>query len=339
MSVPSVHGNRAWCFTLNNPTDEETASLPTSLPSDAWPSVDGLVYQLEKGENGTPHFQGYVHFQRQTKLAYLKQLIPRAHFEPARGRPRANLAYCTKDAGRLAEPVVLGKLFDGPGDEGASAAHLKRSEFIAYIAANPSASTSDIINHGGLEQLAVNPTLAGTIRSLVLEDCRRNGFTLDLYFGAPGCGKSRLADHLYPDAFRKNAGKWYDGYGAQQQLILDDFDADFMPIGDLLRLVDRYPLRVEIKGGSTPMVANTFIITSNHLPSEWYPHASAQRLDAIYRRIRHVVCFHENHFVVYDAKTYFDKNSPSPAAFVDSEVYPWVGYNSPGISPSTPLLQ
>lgn len=305
----SVHGNRAWCFTLNNPSDEETERLPTSLPSEAFQRLDGLVYQLETGANGTPHIQGYAHFDRQRTLRIVRQLIPRAHWEPARGSPASNVAYCTKLDGRLSEPVILGILVgDGTGDARAGGTHLKRSEFIAYVAANPRATTSDLIDHGGLEQLVVNPSLAGTVRSLLLADTRRNGVTCDLFYGDAGCGKSRLAHFRFPNAFCKNSGKWFDGYDAQEQLILDDFDDASMPIGDLLRLVDRYPYRAEVKGGSITMVANSFIITSNHIPSEWYPHASAQRLAAVHRRIRHVVCFHRGLIVTYDAKSFFDKD-------------------------------
>jgi len=44
-----------WLFTINNPIDEDRDRL-ISLKEDA--NVNYLIYQLEEGEEGTPHFQG-----------------------------------------------------------------------------------------------------------------------------------------------------------------------------------------------------------------------------------------------------------------------------------------
>ena len=43
-----------------------------------------------------------------------------------------------------------------------------------------------------------------------------------------------------------------------------------MRLTDLQRLLDWYPLWVEIKGGSLPMLATRYVITSNQHPADWY---------------------------------------------------------------------
>lgn len=43
-----------------------------------------------------------------------------------------------------------------------------------------------------------------------------------------------------------------------------------MPYNFLLRMLDRYALSVEVKGGSVPLRATKFIFTSNTPPTEWY---------------------------------------------------------------------
>ena len=57
-----------------------------------------------------------------------------------------------------------------------------------------------------------------------------------------------------------------------------------MRLTDLQRLLDWYPLWVEIKGGSLPMLATRYVITSNQHPADWYtrgdPHGT------ILRRVR-----------------------------------------------------
>ena len=45
-------------------------------------------------------------------------------------------------------------------------------------------------------------------------------------------------------------GKWWDGYSGQETVVLDDFKDYAMPLVELQRLLDWYPLWVEVKGGS-----------------------------------------------------------------------------------------
>lgn len=56
-------------------------------------------------------------------------------------------------------------------------------------------------------------------------------------------------------------------------------------ISHILRWLDRYPVRVEIKGGSKPLMATKFWITSNLPPSRWWPELDQETLDAFMRRV------------------------------------------------------
>ena len=83
MSIRSKARN--WCFTLNNPTIDET-QIAEALQEAG--SLVYAIYQLEQGENGTVHFQGYVMFQDQEYLQpTLKNCLPTAHWEVAKARP------------------------------------------------------------------------------------------------------------------------------------------------------------------------------------------------------------------------------------------------------------
>ncbi|AMH87765.1 replication-associated protein [Pacific flying fox faeces associated circular DNA virus-13] len=340
----SVHGNRAWCFTLNNPTDEEKLLLPTSPESlPLWPRCTALVYQLEEGENGTPHIQGYARFDRQRTLATVKTILARAHWEPAKGSIQANLDYCGKQLGRLSEPVIIG--FGGlrPGASGPSKPHLKRAQFVDLIASSPDVSIPELLDQGALEVLATQPNLLGTLRGFLFQDLRRDGVIVDLYYGLTGTGKSRLAFDEYPGAFRKTSGSWWDSYAGELSVVLDDFDDAFMPIGDLLRTLDRYPLRMPVKGGFIQLIANHFIITSNHLPSEWYPNAPPCRLAAVHRRFRNVVEFKDGYITTHLASNYFNVGAtsltpglttPLPWTVTDRPVTPTQPYMSPELTDS-----
>lgn len=93
--------SRNWCFTLNNPTEQLT-----------WPSekVQYAVYQKEKGDAGTEHFQGYVEFVHVMRIAGLKKLLPTAHWEVRRGSQQQARDYAMKDDTRLDGPWEFGQL-------------------------------------------------------------------------------------------------------------------------------------------------------------------------------------------------------------------------------------
>jgi hypothetical protein len=73
---------------------------------------------------------------------------------------------------------------------------------------------------------------------------------------------------------------WWDGYDGQEVIVIDEFygwlKRDFM-----YRLIDRYPMMLEVKGGAVPMQAKHVIFTSNKHPKEWYPRVG---LGALVRR-------------------------------------------------------
>ena len=88
-----------WCFTLNNPTEDEVL-LPQSWDPETYKY---LVYQLEQGENGTPHLQGYISFNNQKRFSEFRKYFvdERAHVAVAKGTAKQNRKYCTKEEGRI----------------------------------------------------------------------------------------------------------------------------------------------------------------------------------------------------------------------------------------------
>lgn len=91
------NGARNWCFTLNNPNNDERTNLG-SLYDSASPLIHFLIVGREVGASGTPHLQCFVQFDRQVSLARCRRLIsPRAHYEIARGTSLEASNYCRKD--------------------------------------------------------------------------------------------------------------------------------------------------------------------------------------------------------------------------------------------------
>ena len=102
--------------------------------------------------------------------------------------------------------------------------------------------------------------------------------------GPSGTGEVPLrSEALAQGVLEVPEAKWWDGYAGQEVVVLDDFKDYAMPLVDLQRLLDWYPLWVEVKGGSVPMLAKVYVITANTDPEDWYRRADVHR--TIMRRI------------------------------------------------------
>jgi len=256
---------RNWVFTINNPEDLD-------LPTWEWmtPDVKFAIYQKECGEEGTIHLQGYVEFASAIRLPQVKRLLPRAHLEKRRGNRQQAIEYCTKLDTRVpgSEPCVFG--WHGTVEELLNSFKKKKKNKSLL-------RMKEMIDEGQSElQLAEEDfgTWSRSFRALEryrrLKTKPRNHETEVIVIQGPtGTGKSRYALEQYPDAYWKQRSNWWDGYGTEETVIIDEFYG-WLPFDLLLRLCDRYPLLVESKGGQIQMVATRVVITSNAIPSLWY---------------------------------------------------------------------
>lgn len=91
----SVRAN-CWSITINNPTQSDEYCIAQARQK-GW-KVHG---QLEKGENGTPHYQLMLRTP-QVRFSAVKSTFPRAHIEVSRN-PTALAAYVQKDETRVGQ--------------------------------------------------------------------------------------------------------------------------------------------------------------------------------------------------------------------------------------------
>lgn len=117
------------------------------------------------------------------------------------------------------------------------------------------------------------------------------------YYGPTGTGKSRAAFSEAPLAYWKSASdSWWDGYEGQEDVIIDDYRCDFCKFSHLLRLFDRYPLRLQIKGGTVEFVAKRIFITAPKSPREMWENRSEEDIGQLLRRIEEVKLFDSHIF-------------------------------------------
>lgn len=281
---------RNWCFTLNNPTLEESESL--HLLSLEYPDIRYLVFQLEEGAEGTTHIQGYLELKQPYRFTRLKSMISqRVHLEKRRGTRTQARLYCMKEETRV----------DGPYEYG---------EWVPEE--QPSARTQreirELVSQGAREEEIWDKHFGWMARYYrgfreyirIRTPPRDFKTRLIVLYGPTGTGKSRWAMENLTDLYWKPRGEWWDGYTGEASAIMDDFYG-WVPYDQLLRLGDRYPLLVPTKGSFVHFRARTLAITSNKLPADWYTNIDMQ---AFYRRVEewHIVTQTEHHIVhTYDA--------------------------------------
>jgi len=84
---------RRVCFTWNGYTNTGLQELIQKCTQRSYLYCFGE----EVGESGNKHIQGYLEFTKPKRFSTIKNLIPHAHIEKARGSRQENLTYCSKD--------------------------------------------------------------------------------------------------------------------------------------------------------------------------------------------------------------------------------------------------
>lgn len=235
------------------------------------PGSDYVVGQPEIGATGYRHWQLLVHFPTKKSLASAKESFPApAHLEPTRSA--AAREYVTKEETRDGEPFEFGRKpvqrnSATDWDEVRSAAMAGKIEeipadiFIRY--------------YSSLRTIASDYQVPEPIQKEV-----------HVFYGPTGSGKTRRA---YAEAgscvyFKDPRSKFWCGYRCQENVIIDEFRGA-IDISHLLRWLDRYPVRVELKGSSRPLCARRIWITSNIHPDCWYEGLDLATLAALKRRM------------------------------------------------------
>lgn len=263
--------SRAYCFTLNNPTDQDLISYHTNLQ--IWNEIYHVI-GLEIGEDThTLHLQGYVYFPNPISFSSIKKKLPRAHIESAKASPRDNLEYCAKEnnAKLYGEMPVQGKRTD--------------IEVIKHMVTSGK-SITDVID------IATSYQSIKTAEVLLkyLEKGRDFKPYVIWCYGPTGSGKTRYSFDQCDNPYITMNTKWFDGYDAHANVIIDDLRSDSYRFDYLLRLLDRYPMKVETKGGTRQFLARRIYITCPHHPEDLFC-CQNENLKQLTRRIDEIIEF------------------------------------------------
>lgn len=113
--------------------------------------------------------------------------------------------------------------------------------------------------------------------------------------GDSGSGKSHWCNEQAPEAFvlGANSKGWWCGYDAHEDVIVEDFKG-WLKVEEMLQLMDKYKMTVNIKGGHAQFVARRIYISSVCQPRKWWDNdkdrvPAKKRMQELHRRIDRVV--------------------------------------------------
>lgn len=282
---PAMSRARHWCFTLNNPkqsADELKALLA--------PHCKAAVFQLEEGESGTPHYQGYCQFNKRLRKP---SKIIQAHWSVARD-VQASIRYCQKADTRKAGPYVIGSL--------PTKTQGRRTDLEKLVELSKQRTSFRDLVQQIPETVSRYPRGARVVHDAFQPNKRKGKPTISLIIGGTGIGKSYYVYNLSEDLYTKAPGdKWFDGYEGQDYLHLEEYSG-YLPLSKFLYLTDEYPdRRVEVKGGFRTLLATQIWLTTNIHPHGWYNwNGREQQYFALMRRFTHIYTIKDHKLVEID---------------------------------------
>lgn len=263
------------CFTINNYTDDDILCCEL-LSEDN--NVSYLVYGFEVGDNGTPHIQGYVEFTRRFTFDQIARMyLPRAHLEKRRKSATEASEYCMKEGNFIEFGTISNP---NPG---------KRTDLEALHETLSSRASLEHVSDNHFAEFLRYERRIRTYRLLHSEP--RSWVTeVHVHWGDTGMGKTRYVwdNNEHSKIYVHPGGPWFDGYDSHEIVLFDDYSGSCFPLPYFLKLMDRYPMRVPVKGGFVNFSPRKIFITSNLDPEQWYSKAHPEHIAAMFRRFTDV---------------------------------------------------
>lgn len=233
-------------------------------------------------KTGKSHWQGYIQFKEQIAKKDMAKILgsKKIHWDSAAGNGEENRNYCSKD-GDYEEFGSMKK--QGERTDLMAVANMikENKNLLEIVMERP---VEYIKFHRGIERLMA-------IRDKYV---RRPDREIEVYvlIGPTGCGKTRVAYQNDPKLYKllceEKRPLWFDGYEGEETLLIDEMGVDCIPYNFMLGLLDRYEVRLPIKGGFTYANWTRVFITSNRSMENWW---QGKDISALKRRITRVKIF------------------------------------------------
>lgn len=297
--------SRCHCFTINNYSTQEWDQFQTI----------NCKYVIAAQEvcpsTGTPHIQGYISFKDpKTKQAAGKCLGGRARCDIRRGTPQEAADYCRGGVNDKPINDVVYERGELPSTKG-----IKKSNAIQFIQQNPN-MTAFLLTYPSYNDIRL-----AEAAMKYLDKPRDFKPKVVWVYGPTGVGKTRdiytLAQQNYSSIHEQSFScKWWDGYDGQECIIIDDIRSSFCPFVYFLKLIDRYQLKVDIKGSKRHMSAKCFYITSPMSPAHVWD--TSEDKTQLWRRLDEVYYVNHDRKPDWDIMSNWEQVWPEPPCTDDA---------------------
>lgn len=287
----NVARDRFFCFTIHVQTQPNI-------------NTDGVRFYIMQKErcptSGRIHWQGYIEFIQQVRLASVKAALGNqtAHVENARGDAQQNITYCSKIESRAdpnAEPVRFGEpspLGRQGRDEAGERSNGSDNLTNALASLDSGSQLTDLIDTHPKTMTLHGPKLEvyltkkrerelGNKRPVYAEvrwgDCgtgKTESIDSSSQYGRVACGSFVPPLECWDpkNVFLKcGMGNWFDGYDGQPVIVFDDFYPKTNEDAEMLMYAcnKRY-YRAPVKGGSVLAQWHHVVIICNTDPRDWF---------------------------------------------------------------------
>lgn len=266
---------KTWEICVNNWTQEDVDLIKR------WEYNKALI-AAEVGTEGTPHLQGRITFKRAYRLVALKKLISRAHWEPSKATADSN--YFRKEGSEII-------IDEDNGKQG------KRTDIeVIREGVREKRTWLEIADQcSSVQSLkAIETYQTKSLQARALDTNVR----VYWFWGATGTGKTRWVWEHETEVYVPVSYKWWQGYTGQKVVLIDDFRGSWCLFSELLKLLDRYPIQVETKGGSVHLQVEKWYITSCYHPENVYK--EREDINQLLRRLTEVRRFTQPEFGTED---------------------------------------
>ncbi len=242
-------------------------------------------YQLEVGDNGTPHFQGYIVWYRDRRISAMnKDLGNVAWIARRKGKHSEAKTYAIKEDTRVEGPWYFGS------DEGIPESQGGRSELFAVKRKIDDGESNLALWNDNFSVMVRAHKALAVYKRLKIQK-RSTMPIVFLFVGPPGTGKSELA-HILAKSFgsyfkipsTKGSGLYFDTYDGEVSMIMDEMDGNRCTPTFLNDMLDKYPNSLPVHGsGNVENVSKYIFICSNYLPKFWW--RKGHNIQTFWRRV------------------------------------------------------
>lgn len=282
--MPRTKSSRKYQLTINNPVERGFTHyvLKTTLGKfsglDYWCMADEIG-----GETGTLHTHVYLACRNPVEFHTVQQRFYGSHIEFAKGSHRQNRDYICKE-GKWLNDEKHGTRIPGTFEESGELPpeqdkrQTQSEEVLAMLDAG--ADNEEIIR--AFPTWMKNQKALNEMRQTILEKGYRKQFRklhIEYIWGKTGVGKTRgiMEKYGYENVFRVTNYQRapFDGYTGQDVLLFDEFRSS-LPIADMLKYLDGYPLMLPCRYGDRVACYTKVYLLSNIPMEKQYPHVQME---------------------------------------------------------------